>query len=271
MIANMVFAASVASLSLGPPDRREPPSKEDLAAITARGRDLAGYDAAAWHASDALEKAHPREGSVARYIARKSDKGWTVAFGRLDGQGKTFLIAYEAKPGAKPDEFTVEEHLPAVRETGYYRSASKAIDTALADLAAHFDPPRRAYNVAVLPADQGRWWVYVFPAPTEEGVWPLGGDFRFRLSADGTKVEATRQLHKSIIEVRPPADGKNQQVGGVHSHVLDSVPEDTDVYHVLSRKPSVPEIVITPAFQYSIDRDGSIHYVGKTDDLRKRP
>ena len=57
-----------------PPERKEPPTKEELAAITDRGRDLAGYDAAAWHASDAVQAKQPKEGSVVRYIARKIDK-----------------------------------------------------------------------------------------------------------------------------------------------------------------------------------------------------
>ncbi|QEH34523.1 hypothetical protein OJF2_30630 [Aquisphaera giovannonii] len=215
-------------------------------------------------------RAQPREGSVGRYVARKTGKGWTVAFGKLDGQGKAFLIAYEATQGAKPDEFTVEERLPATRDAGYYRDASRAIDAALAELAAHFDPPKRAYNVAVLPADGGKWWVYVVPAPTRAGAWPLGGDFRFRVSADGTKIEATRQLHKSIIEVEPPKDGGNERVGGIHTHVLDSIPEDTDVFHVLTRKPNVPELVVTPKFVYSVERDGSITFAGRAEEFSKR-
>ena len=59
-----------------PPARKEPPSKEELAAISSRGRDLAGYDAAAWHASDAVQAKQPKEATVVRYIARKTDKRW---------------------------------------------------------------------------------------------------------------------------------------------------------------------------------------------------
>src|SRR5258707_12538702 len=47
-----------------PPDRKGPPSKAELEAITRRGRDLAGYDAAAWHASDAVMARKPKPGSV---------------------------------------------------------------------------------------------------------------------------------------------------------------------------------------------------------------
>jgi hypothetical protein len=91
------------------------------------------------------------------------------------------------------------------------------------------------------------------------------------ISADGRKVESKRQLHKSVIEVEPPKDKKNhEQVGGVHTHVLDDTPEDTDVFHVLTRKPAVPEMVVTKQFVFQVDPDGSVKYLGKSDDVLKK-
>jgi hypothetical protein len=136
-----------------PPDRKEPPTQKDLAAITERGRDLAGYDAAAWHASDAVQAKQPKEGSVVRCIAHQIDN---------------------------------------------------------------------------------------------------------LISPDGTKIESKRQLHKSVIEVEPPKDEFDKQVAGVHTHVLDDTPEDSDVFHALTRKPSVPEMVITKQFVFQVDPEGSI-------------
>ena len=77
-----ILTALVVITLFDPPAQKEPPTKAELTAITDRGRDLAGYDAAAWHASDALQAKQPKEGSVDRYIARKIDKKWVVAFGR---------------------------------------------------------------------------------------------------------------------------------------------------------------------------------------------
>jgi hypothetical protein len=254
-----------------PPDLMEPPTQEELAAITERGRDLAGYDAAAWHASDALQAKQSKEGSVVRYIAHQIDKRWVVAFGRLDEKGAKFLIAYEATQGDKPDVFDVKEMTPPKADTGFTLAAARAIDVSLKDFMEHFEGEQRPYNVAVLPAEKGQIWVYLVPASTKPNVWPLGGDVRYLISADGTKVVSKRQLHKSIIEIEPPKDKNNQQVaGGIHTHVLDDTPEDTDVFHVLSRKPSVPEIVITKQFVFEVDPDGSIKYVGKSDDVLKK-
>ena len=71
------------------------PSDAELAAITQRGVLLAEYDTAAWQASDAVTAAHPAESRANLYIARKTDAGWIVDFGRLNEAGDKFLLAYE--------------------------------------------------------------------------------------------------------------------------------------------------------------------------------
>jgi hypothetical protein len=72
------------------------------------------------------------------------------------------------------------------------------------------------------------------PAPTKPGVWPLG------------------------------------QVAGLHTHVLDDVPEDTDVFHVLTRKPAVPEIIVTRRYVFQVEASGEVKYLGKAEELLKK-
>ncbi len=176
-----------------PPARKEPPPIEELGAITERGRDLAGYDAAAWHASDAVQAKQPKEGRVVRYIARKIGKKWVVDFGRLDEKQEKFLIADEATQGDKPDVVEVKALDPTKVDTGFFLSAARAIDTALKYFSEHCEGKQRPYNVAVLTAEKGQVWVYLVPAPTKPKVWPLGGDVRYLVSADGTKIVTKRQ------------------------------------------------------------------------------
>lgn len=64
--------------------------------VTARGRALYEYDQAAWHATDAVQATNPPTQGLGRYIARKSDTGWKVAFGHLNDARDKFLVAYEA-------------------------------------------------------------------------------------------------------------------------------------------------------------------------------
>ena len=242
--------------------RTSPPTKVELAQITERGRQLAQYDVAAWHASDAVVATKPDEGSVERYIAKKEGDVWTVMFGRLNEKRDKFLIAYEATQGATPKEFTVKKHNPVKEDTGFFLVAAKAIATALTD----FTGAQRPYNVGVLPGPSNQVYVYVVPAQTENGVFPLGGDVRYLVSADGSKIAEKRQLHKAIIEF---SGGKDNTAAGYHTAVLDDIPEDTDVFHVLARRPSVPEYIATKQYVFRIEPDGTINYLMTMDEFRK--
>jgi hypothetical protein len=93
---------------------------------------------------------------------------------------------------------------------------------------------------------------------------------RYLVSSDGTKQVSERQLHKSIIEVDPQKEKNLQPVGGVHTHVLDDTPEDTDVFHVLTRKPSGPELVMTKEFVFQVEPDGNIQYLGRSEEVLKK-
>jgi hypothetical protein len=75
------------------------PSVAELAAITARGQMLAEYDAAAWQATDAVMATHPKSEPSGRYIGHKTDAGWVVDFGYLNGAEDKFLVNYEATAG----------------------------------------------------------------------------------------------------------------------------------------------------------------------------
>lgn len=260
-IFNLVILSSVIA---GLAQRTSPPTKAELAQITERGRQLAGYDTAAWHASDAVVATKPPAGSVVRYIARKNGDAWTVAFGRLSKTQDKFLIAYEAIQGTNAKEFNVKKFEPPKEDTGFFLSAAKAIDTSSAD----FKGEPRAYNVAVLPAHSNQLYVYVIPAQTEQGIFPLGGDARYLLSPDGSKIIEKRRLHISVIEFSTPPGSQNT-AGGFHTAVLDDIPEDTDVFHVLSRTPSVPEWIMTKQYVFRIETDGTINYLMTAEAFKK--
>ena len=173
----------------------KPLSDIDLAAITNRGRLLQEYDVAAWRATDAVKALSPAKTTAGRYIARKTDAGWVVEFGRLNETKDAFLIAYEANQGKSPQDFIAKTLDPPRADTGFFLSAAKAIDISMQN----FPHEARPYNVYVLPLDSGEFYVYLLPAQTVTGIYPLGGDTRFLVSADGSKIIETRQLHKSIL------------------------------------------------------------------------
>jgi hypothetical protein len=257
MLNRLVLATLVlilASNSLA--EKKKPNPDPIMPDVTARGRALYEYDEAAWRATDAVRATHPPASSVGRYIARKSGTDWTVVFGHLNEKRDAFLIGYEAIQGATPLDFTIKKLDPPKEDSSFYLAAEKAIDLALND----FQGTKRPYNVAVLPGPASQLYVYVVPAQTEADIYPLGGDARYLITADGTAAAEKRQLHKNIIEVRPDSLPKGSTpAAGYHTHVLSDVPEDTDVFHVLTRKPPEPEYIGTTNKKvYVISTDGTI-------------
>jgi len=80
-------------------------TETELAAITERGRALAEYDQAAWHATDAVQMTNPKTAEGQHYIAKRENGRWMVAFGVLNADRSKFLAGYEAEQLAKPKEF----------------------------------------------------------------------------------------------------------------------------------------------------------------------
>jgi len=228
------------------------PTAEELAAITERGRMLNEYDQAAWHATDVVQMANPKTVEGQRYIAKKEEGKWRVVFGRLNEDRSRFGITYEAEQQANPKEFAVQKEPEERQEEGFFLYAARAIDLAMRD----FGGASRPYNIAVLPGANEQLYVYLYPAQTKARVYPLGGDVRYLMSTDAMKIIEKRQMHKMILE-SAPVPGK-KMVGGFHTHFLSDVPEDTDVFHVLTQDPPLPEMVVTAHFMYEVMADGTI-------------
>lgn len=250
---SILFVLASTFVALG--QRTEPGSAAELNAIAERGRNLYAYDVAAWRSTDAVMALKPAEGSFESYIGAKRGDKWTVAYGKLSSKRDAYFIAYEATQGNSPGEFTVKKYDNAKEDKGFYFAAALGIDLVKAD----FGGADRPYNVAVLPAPANQLYVYLLPAQTVTGIFPLGGDVRYLISADGKKILGKRQLHKSIIEFQVPEDQIPQS--GYHTAIMDDIPEDTDVFHVLARQPAIPELIVTNKYVYQVKADGSIMYL----------
>jgi hypothetical protein len=240
--------------------------RAELDAIAGRGREIAAYDAASWHGTDAVLALGPAKDRVRGYVARRRVDGlWEVVFGRLTADADTFFVAYravQARPGA--DTFLASVVDPAEADTGYFARAARALNLAGQDLGR----VSRPYNRVALP-DSGEWYVYLMPAPTRAGYWPLGADIRYRISSDGRQIREKRRLHNTVIEYGPPQQRDGEQLeAGYHTAVLDDRPEDTDVFLVLSRKPQVAEYIVSQSFYFRIGVDGQIIAYDRETDGR---
>ena len=87
----------------------------------------------------------------------------------------------------------------------------------------------------------------------------IGDDVRYRFSADGDRLLETRRMHAGIVEEASSArsDGALLPVGR-HRTAIHDEPEDSDVFHVLARRPLAPEVIVTRHYRYLIGVDGAI-------------
>ena len=119
MIVSGRFAIASSLVSAASLGGQTPPTADSLAGITQRGRILAAYDYAAWHATDAVLARRPAQGEIRGYVALLRDGEWVVSFGRMSDDGQAFLAAYDAqRSSSQPDSFEVTHHVPPRRETG---------------------------------------------------------------------------------------------------------------------------------------------------------
>lgn len=228
-----------------------------LAGVTQRGSALYEYDQAAWHGTDAFLSLHPEHNGFTNYFCVKGPSGWSVLFGGWNSERKSLLIVYEARQTGEPGKFTAQKLDPPREATDREMAMERALELA----GASFPRAQRSYNSAVLPAPGGNWYVYLYPAQTKDGVWPLGGDVRFTISANGEQIIEKRQLHKAILDMEFKPD--IHPVAGYHVHVLSEVPEDTDVLYVLNRKPSIPEYIGAGKYIFIVNTNGSIKFQKK--------
>ena len=225
----------------------------DFAAISARGHALFEYDQAAARGTDAIFALKPDPKGLARYVCAQTPSGWVISVPRWNEAHDQLMVVYEARE--KNGKFVARKLDKPVPADGELVAKERALETATAD----FPSPNRRYNMAVLPASEGNLYVYLYPGQTRENVWPLGGDVRYTISSDGKTIVEKRKLHNMV---RDNVIRDNQKAG-YHLHDVTDVPEDTDVFFVLNRKPAMSEIIGTSRQLYSIDKEGNIEIGSK--------
>jgi hypothetical protein len=248
--------------------RTAPADRFELDSITERGRLLFEYDQAVLRATDALKEQKLRRARLGRTIARRVGDRWEVVFGRLDRSGDAFQIAYTATQGPDRARYSIAEHEPVLQDSGFFRAAARAIELTSQD----FHGLWSAYGTIVLPADSSRLHVYHVPVQLDHEVFPLGSDARYLVSPDGTAIIDRRQMHRRMWEY--PSDSLRragaEPTESSHVTVVSDAPVETDVMHVLARRPQIDELVVTKQWVYRIRLDGRINYVTTSEKYVNR-
>ncbi|MCK6104949.1 hypothetical protein [Brevundimonas sp. EYE_349] len=186
-------------------------------------------DVAAARATDALLAAsggQPPQGVI----------GWIVT---PDGSGQRvrFLSGEPAAPQAFKD-VVVDSQLkagPVIDAANPVLSADDVAQFAARNTAAQAIGPLRCsarYNAVMLKdPERPGWLVWLLASTTQPNVVPMGGHYRFHISADGQTVEKREQLSGGCLDMdRSQAQRGGQTVGLVTSVVVASQPLEVHVF-----------------------------------------
>lgn len=228
--------------------------------ITSRGLMLVTYDRAAEAGNKAVAGIRPDPRRFEYFLANPDSAttsgaaGWTVLFASLHDNGDRLEAAYSAQGDPATGDFAATAYPSPVVVTGRPVAAFRA----LAHVRQQFgETASRPTNYFVLDEPgTGNLLVYAIPAQTSKVASLLGPDARFTFLADGRTLLDRRNMHDVETIVVVPADAEFTS----HTTTLAGGPEDTDVFHVMTRPgKKTPDVVTGPeGLAYTIAVDGTI-------------
>lgn len=224
----LVLAAPVLATSVLAAETVRPPIRDfDLRTLEQLGGTIYRQDRAAWLASDALmaKVKDPAKEKILGWVVEGHGDADTVRFLRDTGQGPEagFDVEVTAK-GAGPVTTPTDRAL-----TDEERAAFAARMTA-AKVAPK--PCAGTFNSVVAKDPTGDGWLVwlLSPAPAKNAI-PVGGHYRFSISADGKTIRQVDALSASCLALasgQAPPGGK--VAGVIASHVVSPTPVETHVF-----------------------------------------
>ncbi len=227
-----------------------------LQEISRKGAMLYSYDQACHIATDLVFARSTNRDRLGLYLAYKDSSGWRVGFGKISMDSSFFELAYQVQFSGNLSASDCKEYSPATLDNRTYLPLARAVSLVIDNF-----PPRSSehtYNYAVLPTGSNNVDVYVYPAQTHNGIYPLGGDDRYTISLASNSIVDVKILHKSVLDLATPLETEKLAASGSRS-ILSSTPVETDVLLVLLRRPRFPHYVVTKdTAAFWIDTTGSI-------------
>lgn len=242
----MLFAATVAAQDAG--DARavaaKPIAADTQAAVTQAeflGRQMYLHDRAAWLATDAMladKRMRKLKASIGGWVTEPSAHGVRVIFVSKDTPSRR-LYEIDVDEGERISEATLESPAPLAAE---HLGQLRARDLAAAQ---SFMMCAKQYNVVVMPSSEGQR-VYLMPAFSELGVFPLGGYHLYEVDGAGEKILSSRTFSKGCMAHNDAPKGLPKGAtpsAGMFTHLLD--PQPTEVHVFVSLYAKVPLMIMT--------------------------
>lgn len=244
-IAALVAAALLGALAAPALAQRAPdpvPIEEwPLEKISAMGQAIYRQDVAAWVATDAvmaLWASTPPPADMAGWIVADEGEAQRVRFVRQHGGTLKSTFDVVVRDGrAGPVEVVSDGTLSAEEKAGFL-----ARQTAISNIG-HLRCSQNLNTVVLDDPDSDGWLVWLLTSTTDANIVPMGGHYRFRISADGSTVLRRDMLSNSCLNMpRRQSDDQGRPVALAVSQIVSQGPVETHVF--LSLQNRMPIYVI---------------------------
>ena len=236
--------------------------RRQVAEAQLEGRKLRAHDGAAWTSTDALKKLHAFDklpGTSVGWLTREAGDAIDISyFAEVDGEPRAYA---EARFDRRKQRITRARRLSTLR------LADEREKRLLAAKQTALDAPRlqcsRTLNTVVFEEegfDEIR--VYLFSAWEQDGLLPMGGHSRFRISSDGKRILETLQQTKSCLRFD---EKKAKSEFGFITDLVDESPSGMQVFMQIQY--DVPVVTVTEVNNriWKIE-NGRIHTVSEDDE-----
>lgn len=226
LISALALSLAVPAAAQEPPEPG-PIESWPLEKISAMGREIHTQDVAAWVATDAL-LAHLGDagpGKLAGWIVVPDGAGLLVRFVQLDDEKLTAGFDVRVVDGvAGPVVDVRDQPLSNVEQARFH-----ARQTAIANLG-DLQCTESWNSVVTSDPDGDGWLVWLLAATSRPGVVPMGGHYRFMISADGRSVMRRDQLSVGCLNMSRPPESQGRPTMMFVTHIVSDTPVETHVF-----------------------------------------
>lgn len=235
-------------------DRAPPPvpiEEWSAAKVSTLGREIYAQDVAAWVATDALLAAidDEEQATIRGWVVLGAGSTRTVRFLKADGDAVIPGWDIPVTDGRAADPIAATE----TAMTGETLARFQARQTAVANIGAL---RCGQYNSVVAKDPDGDGLlVWLLASTTQQGVMPVGGHYRFQVSADGQTVNRRDQLSNSCLNMasNPPPGPQGQPAAVVVTQIVSHGPVETHVFLSLGFR--VPIYVMADDKLFAVEGD----------------
>lgn len=241
----------------------EPIRPLSIETIERLGKDMFRQDSAAWVGSDALMAKVKDSGAAGLrgWIVVETAKGQRVRFLRDVGQGLEAGYDVDVTPDLKTVVSEPTDRVLTKEEKANFAAWNTAFDGLRGQPVC-----RPNYNHLVLKDPESDGWLVWLMAPmTETGTIPIGGHYRFSVSADGRKIMRRDALSASCAIIPKPDESKGRPSANVMTHIVSDTPVETHVF--LQMQNGTPLYVLAGAKVWAID-GGKIRDLGPLPEAK---